>query len=76
MIEANETRLKLRSVVLRCQALRGRIKHAARLDVLSPIVLGALKKKMEALQVNFRDACSEVSIQSYTLIDSSLDEWW
>lgn len=75
-MESSETKQKLRSVILGCQALRDRIKHAAKLGEITPIVLEALKKKMEALQVNFRDACIEVEINSHALIDSSVEQWW
>ena len=75
-VESSEAKLRLRSVVLGCQALRDRIKHAAKLGEITPIVLEALKKKMEALQVTFPDACIEVGINSHVLIDSSHEQWW
>jgi hypothetical protein len=74
--ERAETKLKLKSVVMGCRDLRDRIKHAAEAGGIPTIALGALKKKMEALQENFGDACTELGIQSHVLIDPSIPQWW
>jgi hypothetical protein len=71
-----DTKLRLRSVVMGCRDLRDRIKHAAELGEIPLKALGALKKKMEALQLNYRDACTEVGIDSHNLIDPTLLQWW
>ena len=71
-----DTKLRLRSVVMGCRDLRDRIKHAAELGEIPPKALSALKKKMEALQVDYRDACTEVEIDSHVLIDPSIPQWW
>jgi hypothetical protein len=74
--ECAEAKLRLRSVVIGCRDLRDRIKHAAELGEIPLQALGALKKKMEALQVNYRDACTEVEIDRHVLIDPSIPQWW
>ncbi|KAF8846664.1 hypothetical protein BDZ45DRAFT_786128 [Acephala macrosclerotiorum] len=76
-MEANETKLKLklRSVILGCQSLPHRIKDMAEIDAISLKILPVLKKKMEALQLNFREACIEVDMNTHVLIDSSIEEW-
>ena len=74
--ECSETKLALKSVVFSCRTLRDHINHAAKLGEITPTVLEALKKKMEALQLNFFDACNQVGINSHVLIDSDLEQWW
>ncbi|CZR66398.1 uncharacterized protein PAC_16299 [Phialocephala subalpina] len=78
-IQLSETKLRLRSVVLGCQDLRSRIKHAAELGEIPPIALAALKKKMEALQVNYGSACYQLRIykdNSLVLVELSYEDWW
>ena len=74
--EHTENKLKLRSVLMGCRDLRDRIKHAAERGEIPQKALVALKRKMEALQVNYRDACAEVDVDSHVLIDPALPQWW
>jgi hypothetical protein len=76
--ERLENRQKLKSVIMGCRDLRDRVKYAAEAGEITPIALGALKKKLEALQANFREACIEVGvgIDSPFLIDPSILQWW
>lgn len=75
-MEVSESKLKLRSVILGCDSLRDRIKVAAEIHAILPEILPILKKKMEALQLNFREACIEAEMDMHVLIDSSIEEWW
>jgi hypothetical protein len=75
-MENTDIKLRLRLVVMGCRDLRDRIKHAAELGEIPPKALSVLKKKMEALQVDYRDACTEVEVDRHVLIDPSIPQWW
>ncbi len=75
-IQVNENKVKLRTVVDRIRTLRRQIKLAAERNELTPTILGALKEKMIALQLNFHDACIEADYAILPLIDQSKAEWW
>ncbi|PMD15953.1 hypothetical protein NA56DRAFT_324166 [Hyaloscypha hepaticicola] len=74
--KSSEEKQKLEAVITYCWTLRNRIKHAAELGELTPTLLEALKKKMIALQVNIRSACTETGMEAWPLIDENKAEWW
>lgn len=76
-IDAHHSRLKLKAVVKESVSLRNRIKSAAENGDVNGLTLERLKRKMEALQEYFPEACNELGVSYQPLVDSDLVEgWW
>jgi hypothetical protein len=80
ILDVGEEKQKLGSVVRECRALRDRIALPYESGLLSGTdgsILTELKRKMEALHENFREACGEVDpLHVENLMNSSSPRWW